>query len=337
VTAQTRPAPGASLMTVRPGGRAFSIAVIVPVSHGADSLVELYRDYSEPLRAQSGWSFEFVVVAEPWYRDLTSPLVALAARGERIRVFHVGQSVGETTLLRVGLANTDAEIVVVLPAYRRVEPAALRELVQRVSDGADLAVARRWPRRDPWINRLQTRAFHALIGGLADGRLHDVACGVSAMRREVLERAPLYGDLLRFLPVFAIRQGYQLEEIAAAQHAADGRARVHGPGTYLRRLVDLLGLVFLLRFTEKPLRFFGLIGGLLTSGGGAVLTLLLLQRLAGRGIADRPLLLLGVLLVVLGVQAIALGLIGEIVVHLHAGHQRGYRLRDAASRTDRPA
>jgi hypothetical protein len=302
------------------------VSVIVPVTQGAHPLAELYREYAEPLRAM-GLPFEFVVVAEPWLRHLTAPLAAIAADGERIRIFHAGQSVGETSLLRVGLANSEAEIIVILPAYRRVEPSALRELIQRVTDGADLAVARRWPRRDGWINRVQTRAFHALIGRLADGRVHDVACGVSAMRREVLERVPLYGDLLRFLPVLAIRDGYRVQEVQAPQHAGDVRTRVHGPGVYLRRLVDVLGLFFLLRFTEKPLRFFGLIGGLLTMVGGAVLGVLLVQRLAGRGIADRPVLLLGVLLVVLGIQAIALGLVGEMVVHLHSGRGRGYRLR----------
>jgi hypothetical protein len=94
----------------------------------------------------------------------------------------------------------------------------------------------------------------------------------------------------------------------------------------LRRIIDLLGLFFLLRFTEKPLRFFGLLGSLLATVGGGVLAVLLYQRLHGQGIADRPLLLLGVLLLVLGIQAVALGLVGEIIVHLHASGRRGYRL-----------
>lgn len=306
------------------------VSVIVPVSHGAQSLAELYEEYSEPLR-RIGVPFEFVAVAEPWYRHLTAALADLALRGEPVRALHVGQSVGETSLVRLGVANSTGPIVVILPAYRRVEAAALGELVQRVAQGADLAIARRWPRRDPWVNRLQTRAFHALLGRLADGRVHDVACGVSAIRRDVFERVPLYGDLLRFLPVLALREGYRVEEVPAPQHAGDVRARLYGPGVYLRRLVDILGLFFLVRFTEKPLRFFGLLGGFLTLGGAAVLGVLLVQRLGGRGIAGRPLLLLGVLFVVLGVQAIALGLIGEIVVHLHSGHRRGYRLRDPIS------
>jgi hypothetical protein len=157
-------------------------------------------------------------------------------------------------------------------------------------------------------------------------KIHDVASGVRAMRPEVLERVPLYGDFARFLPLFAVRDGFSVVEVPVPQHERDVRARLYRPGTYLRRLVDLLGLFFLLRFTEKPLRFFGMLGSLLSLAGGLILAVLSLQRLAGQGIADRPLLLLGVLLVVLGVQAIALGLIGEIIVHLGAAQRPTYRV-----------
>ena len=111
--------------------------------------------------------------------------------------------------------------------------------------------------------------------------------------------------------------------------------RLYSPGIYLRRLLDVLGLFFLLRFTEKPLRFFGLLGSALSVAGGAILLVVLVQRLGGQSLADRPLLLLGVLLAVLGVQAIALGLIGEIIVHLHATRRPSYRVsRRSTENTD---
>jgi hypothetical protein len=146
------------------------------------------------------------------------------------------------------------------------------------------------------------------------------------MRREVLREIPLYGDFFRFLPVLALREGFHVEEFPARQHPKDVRTRLYSPGTYLRRLIDLLGLFFLLRFTEKPLRFFGLAGSLSSITGGIILFVLVLERMQGQPLADRPLLLLGVLLVVLGAQAIALGLVGEIIVHLHAPEHRSYRL-----------
>jgi len=238
--------------------------------------------------------------------------------------------------LGYGLAfGQSNELVVILPAYRRVEPEALSALVERVEHGVDLATARRWPRQDSWINRLQTRAFHRLISGLTGGRIHDVASGVRACRRAILLEMPLYGDFGRFLPLLAIREGFQVEEVAVAQHRLDRKARVYGPGVYLRRLIDVLGLFFLLRFTEKPLRFFGMVGSLLALTGALTLLVVGIQRLGGQELADRPLLLLGVLLLVLGAQAIALGLIGEIIVHLHAAQRRTYRLATGLTTDDR--
>jgi hypothetical protein len=310
---------------LRQGEPRVDVSVIVPVTERPDDLADLYREFSQPLR-EAGLSSEFVFVAEPWYREQTDALAALVSSGEPIRVFAVGQTMGEAALLKIGVAQSRGPVIVTLPAYRRVAASALVDLVERVRDDADMAIARRWPRRDSWINRLQNRGFHMLLGGLARGKVHDVACGVRAMRREVLEDLPLYGDFFRFVPLIALREGYRVDELPTPQHEADTRPRVYGPGLYVRRLIDLLGLFFLLRFTEKPLRFFGLIGGALAMVGGAVLALLLVQRLAGQGIADRPLLLLGVLLLVLGVQAIALGLVGEIIVHMHASRRRTYRL-----------
>ena len=158
--------------------------------------------------------------------------------------------------------------------------------------------------------------------------MRDVACGVRALTRDVFEGVPVYGDFFRFLPLLALAEGYDVQEIDAPQHELDRRARVYSPGIYLRRLIDMLGIFFLLRFTNKPLRFFGLIGSLSAIAGSLILGVLTVQRVGGRGIADRPILLLAVLLVVLGVQAVALGLVGEIIVHLHVSKGGTYRVRE---------
>jgi hypothetical protein len=301
------------------------VSLVVLVSERPDPLAGFYDEYAAPLRAH-GYDFEFVFVSQPWHRRIVAPLAELARRGEPVRLLEVGQHAGEALLLKLAAAECRADIVVTLPAYRRVQPGALLPLITRVEEGADVAVARRWPRRDSWINRVQNRAFHALIGRLAGGAVHDVACGVQAIRRTVLEDIPLYGDFFRFLPLLALRQGYRVDELPSPQHQQDLRARVYGPGVYVRRLIDVFGLFFLVRFTQKPLRFFGLLGTLLSGVGVLLLGLLFVQRVLGQGIADRPLLLLAVLMVVMGIQAIALGLVGEIIVHLNAPARSPYRL-----------
>lgn len=156
--------------------------------------------------------------------------------------------------------------------------------------------------------------------------------GVAALPRTALMELPLDGDFARLLPLIAERAGFRVEEVPCPQHPDDARRRLHGPGGYVRRLIDVLGVLFLVRFTEKPLRFFGLIGGVLFVTGAVLLAVLAAQKLEGQDIANRPMLLLAVLLVVLGVHAIALGLIGEIIVHLQVARRPGYWLADDPGR-----
>jgi hypothetical protein len=177
---------------------------------------------------------------------------------------------------------------------------------------------------------MQSRVFHGIVGGVSGQRFHDMACGVRAMRRSVAEDLPLYGDLHRFIPALALREGYRVVEVPLPQHPDDKKARIYRPGVYLRRLLDIAAFFFLAKFTEKPLRFFGLIGSMSLAAGAVLSLVLLIQRFEGQGIANRPALLLAVLLVALGVQLIGLGLVGEIIVHLRSPHRRSYRVRERA-------
>lgn len=301
------------------------LCVVVPVCEEPEGLEGLYREYREALES-TGLSYEFLFVVEPWAREAVEALVRLGELGEPVRVLQAGQDVGESMLLRAAASHHAAPILVTVPPYPRVAPAAVVELVRRVEAGADLASARRDPSGESWFTRVQRRVFHWLLRLGSGSDLADVASGVRAMRRGVLEEVPLHGDFFRFLPVLAEWEGFIVEEVTVSRHRRSGATGVRSPGVYVRRLLDLLGLLFLVRFTRRPLRFFGLIGSFLSGVGGVILLVLFFQRLAGQGLADRPLLVLGVMLAVLGVQAVALGLLGEIIVHLDAADRQTYRL-----------
>jgi hypothetical protein len=308
-----------------------AVSVIVTVVERPEPLDTLYREYAAALES-CGRSCEFIFVAHPFFHEMLEPLLALQRDGAPIRVIESPRSIGETALLRMGLAVARGALIVTVPAYRQVMPSAVCDLLAAIDRGADLAVARRWPRLDSKVNRLQHLALQLTAGRLANGKLHDVACGVRAARSDVLRDIPLYGDFARFLPLLAIYNGYNVSEVASPQHASDVKRRVYGPGVYVRRSIDILGLYFLLRFTEKPLRFFGLIGALLAGTGGIALAVMFVQRLLGQPLGNRPLMLLAVLLATLGVQAIALGLVGEMIVHFNASRRRGYRLREPGAK-----
>ncbi|MFI5243429.1 MAG: glycosyltransferase, partial [Gemmatimonadales bacterium] len=254
-------------LLVEHAGAEVGVTVIVTVVERPEPLEALYREYAAVL-ATTGRNAEFVFVAHPYFREMLEPLRALELQGEPVRILEAARSVGETALLRMGLDAARGAVVVTVPAYRQVQPSAVADLLAALDAGNDLAVARRWPRLGSRVNRLQHLALQLTAGRLANGALHDVACGVRAARRDVLQDIPLYGDFARFLPLLAIYNGYRVVEVSSAQHPSDLARRVYRPGVYVRRLIDVLGLYILLRYTEKPLRCYGQDGTLLAGIGG---------------------------------------------------------------------
>jgi glycosyltransferase involved in cell wall biosynthesis len=320
------PATDASATRTR-SGSGF-ISVVVPVVERAEDLLAVYQAFARELDARPQ-EHEFVFVFDG--RLTPSPeLLALARANEGVRILRFARQFGETAALQLGIEKSRGDLIITLPAYFQVQPQGIHLLLDAVTAGADMVVANRSPRVDSWLNRMQSRAFQSIVSGVSEQRFHDMACGVRVMRRSVAEALPLYGDLHRFIPALALREGFRVDEVAVPQHPGDARMRVYGPGIYLRRLLDIAAFFFLAKFTEKPLRFFGLVGSVFITGGAVLSLVLLIQRVDGQGIANRPALLLAVLFLALGVQLIGLGLVGEIIVHLRAPHRRAYRVRERA-------
>jgi glycosyltransferase involved in cell wall biosynthesis len=304
------------------------VSVIVPVVERADDLLAVYRAFARELEARPE-DHEFLFVFDG---RLSPPpeLVALAAQNPSLRLLRFARPFGETAALRLGIEKSRGHLILTLPAYFQVQPEGIGLLLDTISSGADMVVASRSPRLDSWLNRVQSRAFQSIVGAGSGQQFHDMACGVRLMRRSVAEALPLYGDLHRFIPALALREGFQVDEVSIPQHPGDARTRVYRPGVYLRRLLDIAAFFFLAKFTEKPLRFFGLVGSLFVGLGTILSLVLLIQRVEGQAIANRPALLLAVLFMALGVQLVGLGLVGEIIVHLRAPHRRAYRVRERA-------
>jgi len=286
----------------------------------------LYQAFAGELERR-GEEHEFLFVFDGGF--VAPPeLAALSQANASVRLLSFARTFGETAALRLGIERSRGDVIVTLPAYFQVQAEGIGPLLDALQDGADLVVANRSPRVDSWLNRLQSRGFHWMLRSVTDHRFHDIACGVRVMRRSTAEALPLYGDLHRFIPALALREGYRVDEVAVPQHPSDARTRVYGPGVYLRRLLDVAAFFFLAKFTEKPLRFFGLVGSVCFGLGALTSLVLLVERIGGQAIANRPLLLLAVLLVALGVQLMGLGLVGEIIVHLRSPHRRAYRVRE---------
>ena len=201
----------------------------------------------------------------------------------------------------------------------------------QVHDGGDRGRTR--PLADHWLNhpgrlsaRIQSELFNRLVSLAAGTSFRDVASETRVFRRQVVEETPLYGDFYRYLPLLAERLGFDVREIPAAQ---DPRARapvVHSLRLYLWRAMDVLSIFFVSRFTRHPLRLFGGVGSAFAALGALILLVAAIQRFTGTPLADRPVLVLGTLLVGLGVQTFTIGLLGELILFFHARGIRDYRV-----------
>jgi glycosyltransferase involved in cell wall biosynthesis len=301
------------------------ISAIVPVGKRHSDTVALYADYKAGLD-KVGVPYEIIYVLDGKRPEVAEALRALQSKGENITIVGLSRDFGEATALMVGFEQASGAAIVTLPAYYQIEGGEIPKLIAALSS-ADIAVGRREPRAGGRLEALRRAGFHSLLAKVTGLQLKDLGCGAQAMKRKVLEEISLYGDLHRFLAVLADRQGFRVTEIALRQSAKDrfeGRYRVR---EYAHRALDIVTVLFLVRFTKKPLRFFGMIG-VSTFGLGALLLLYLVidRAFFGQALADRPALLLASLLAVVGLQLFAIGLIGELIIFTHARDIKDYQV-----------
>ena len=301
------------------------LSVIMPVGNRhARDIAALYLEYKSGLDALDT-RYEFIVVLDGPRPEVAATLQRLLARGDNLIVISLTKRFGEATALMAGFQRASGRVIVTAPAYHQVQGAEIGKLVKAL-DKADLTIGRRWPRVGSRFEVMRRDAFHRLIAS-GGQRFNDLGCGARAMKRRVLEEISLYGDQHRFLPVLANRQGFRVAEIDLAQSPLDRYDRGYPVRDYAHRVLDIFTVFFLVRFTKKPLRFFGMIGASTFVIGALLVAYLAIDRLVfGHSLADRPALLLSSLLVVLGMQLFALGLLGELIIFTHARDIKDYQI-----------
>jgi glycosyltransferase involved in cell wall biosynthesis len=303
------------------------LSVIVPVGNRHADAKELHAEYKAGLAAV-GRPYQLIYVLDGPRREFTKGLEELSAAGERFTVVGLTRCFGEATAIMAGFSKAAGHVIVTLPAYFQVKGTEIGKLLAALED-ADVVVGRRWPRVGGTLERLRRWAFHGLLAWVTHLRFNDLACGARAFRRQVLEEINLYGDQHRFLAVLADRQGFKVAEVDLAQSSRDRFKGIYAPREYVRGFLDIFTVFFLVRFTKRPLRFFGMLG-ITTSGLGAAWTaLLVVQRLFfDQALADRPALLLSSLMLVLGLQLFAIGLLGELIIFTHARQLKDYQVAE---------
>jgi hypothetical protein len=304
------------------------VSALVPVGDATPGVLSEVRDAIVEQLERQARPFEILFLIDRTHPAFEGLQALWRDDPERIRVLEFEHAVGEAAMLRAGAEAARGELLLTVPAPLEVVPVAIGALCDRIAAGADLALATRIGSASGRAAVAQSRLFNRLISLAAGMRIRDVASATRVLRREVLSEIPLYGEFHRYLPVLAERTGFRVVEVPSAANERLRRAPVHAPTTYLFRLIDILTVLFISRFTRRPLRLFGSLGVLFLALGVPILMVVGVERLLGTPLGSRPILVLGTLLVGLGVQSFTIGLLGELLLFFNAGSFRDYRVSE---------
>lgn len=311
----------------------MDISVIVPLYNEEESLPELHARLSGTLTGM-GVSYEILFVddgsTDGSYRVLQS---LHEGDPEHVSVFSFGRNYGKSAALDTGFRNVSGDYVVTMDADLQDEPGEIPGMVKMLEDGADLVTGWKFPRLDPLTKRLPSKVINWLTASLTGVQVHDMNCGLKAYRREVVDGLHIYGEQHRFIPALVHAMGFRVAETKVTHHPRKFGSTKFGAKRFVQGMFDLITVLFLTRYIRKPLHFFGVAGLALLLAGGGIMGYLIIGWFMGRWIGDRPLFMLAVLMMVIGMQFISTGLLGEMLTSLthtsESGHVRRSLVRKA--------
>jgi glycosyltransferase involved in cell wall biosynthesis len=298
-----------------------ALSVVVPLLNEADSLRPLCERLTISL-AEVGELYE-VIFVDDGSTDASPTVLEDLYRNDRehVRVIQFRRNFGKTAGLNAGFAHARGRVVVTMDADLQDDPAEIPAMLAKLDEGYDLVAAWRVDRRDPLEKTLPSRFFNFIVSRFTGVDLHDFNCGFKVYRRAVTDSVRLYGELHRFIPVLAHQQGFRIAEVPVQHHPRQAGASKYGAKRYVKGFLDFGAVLFLTTYLKRPLHLFGA-GGLAVFGVGVIINLYLaflwvLRELGGRTdiapIGTRPLLMVGVLAMILGIQLISIGLLGEML------------------------
>jgi glycosyltransferase involved in cell wall biosynthesis len=305
---------------VLPHNAPLQVSVVIPVYNEEANVGELIERVGSAMR-RAGKSFELICIDDGSRDHTAAKLEALAAERPWLKPLYLIRNYGQSAALQAGFDAAQGEVIVTLDGDLQNDPDDVPELLRLLDERPEIDVISGWrkDRQDRAVSRkLPSMAANSLISGVTGVKLHDYGCALKLYRADVIRGLRLYGELHRFIPALAAEVGAKIVEVPVRHHARTRGQSKYGIDRTFRVLLDLLWIKFLMRFLHRPLQAFGGVGLALGAAGFLVLAWLTVEKIAlGRDIGGRPLLLLGVLLVLIGVQLVATGLIGELLTRIY--------------------
>ncbi|QYY27322.1 glycosyltransferase family 2 protein [Diaphorobacter sp. MNS-0] len=299
------------------------VSIVVPIYNEVENLPDLVERIAQAMSAQP-LSFELLAVDDGSRDGSADTLRELAATRPWLRPVFLARNYGQSSALQAGFDRVRGRYVVTLDADLQNEPGDIPLLLERLETDSSVDMVSGWrkDRQDAELSRkLPSRIANRLISSATGVHLHDYGCALKAYRRPIIDRIRLYGELHRFIPSLAKEAGARITEVPVRHHARTRGVSKYGIDRTFRVILDLILIVFFMRYRQRPLHAFGGLGLWLAAPGVLILAWLLLQKVLGEDIGGRPLLLAGVMLVLMGVQMVVAGLIGELLMRIY--HEAG--------------
>ncbi|HAY36440.1 MAG TPA: glycosyltransferase [Bacteroidetes bacterium] len=291
------------------------LTIIIPVLDEDESIPELV-DRIRSVCDGAGFSFNVWFVDDGSNDDSWDVIETMHERDARFAGLKLRRNYGKSAALALGFERADGKYVVTMDGDLQDDPAEIPGLIALLETGYDLVSGWKKKRHDPFTKTVPSRFFNFVTRRITGIPLHDFNCGLKAYRREVVKSVRLHGELHRYIPLLAAWQGYTRITEKVVQHHSRKHGRTKfGLERYLRGFLDLLTVSFMTRFASRPMHFFGSLGTLAFIGGILISLWISYDKMIhGNPIGDRPLLLLGVMLILVGVQMFSVGLIGQMIV-----------------------
>jgi glycosyltransferase involved in cell wall biosynthesis len=310
----------------------IDVSVVVPVLDEEGTVADLASRIAEVLEPL-GYRFEIVFV-DDGSRDGTVDRIREARRRDpRVEMVRLRRNFGKAAALSAGFDHSRGHLIITMDGDLQDDPAEIPRMLEALEEG-DLDLVSGWKRRrqDPPSKRYPSKLFNWVTRKLARVDLHDFNCGFKAYRREVLEQVAVYGELHRYIPVLASRRGFQVGEIEVAHHPRRHGTSKYGWDRLYKGLLDLITVLFITRYTRRPLHLFGLVGLVLVTTGFFINSYLAILWFLGHGLSNRPLLLLGILLMLMGIQVLTTGLLGEMITFKNFRRSDSYSVKEIVGR-----
>ncbi len=303
------------------------LSVVIPVFNEEQSLRELYENIRSAL-SRIG-RYEILFVDDGSTDGSVRVMQELRGRDRRVKIIRFRRNFGKSAALSVGFANAGGDIIVTMDADLQDDPDEIPGLVNEIKKGFDLVSGWKKKRRDPISKTIPSRFFNFVTSLITGIRIHDFNCGLKAYRKEVAKEVRIYGELHRYIPVLAHGLGYKIGEVPVRHHPRKYGRTKFGAGRFWKGFLDLVTVLFTTRYMQRPLHLFGFWGLVFFLAGlGIDLYLAYLKYFHGMSLTNRPLFAGGILLIIVGIQFVSIGLMGELITKTRSQPEREYSIRE---------